>query len=122
MLTGPKLDGESLYKLIKDFQVTSTAAVPTVCAGLLGYCSEQKVRLKTLQTVVIGGAACPMSMILRFKEEHGILVKCLWGTLKTLMSMTGAASCLLISFGFFQEVYKTQGKPLGPNRHWRELA
>ena len=79
MCVGPQLDGASLYKLIKEYRVTHTAAVPTVCAGLLQYCAEHGRRLDSLHTVVIGGAATPASMIRKFQSDHGITVRCLWG-------------------------------------------
>lgn len=83
ILPGPHLDGKSLYDLITAYKVTITAAVPTVCAGLLQYCAEEGRRLNTLETLIIGGAACPASMIKKFKTEHGITVRCLWGMTET---------------------------------------
>ena len=57
---GPKLDGESVYNTLEDFQVDNTAGVPTVFLGLLEYMASNKARkLNHLKTAIVGGAACP---------------------------------------------------------------
>ena len=57
-----------------------TAAVPTVCAGLLQHCEENSLSMRgTLETICIGGAACPPAMIDKFKQAHGVTVRHLWG-------------------------------------------
>ena len=83
VLPGPRLDGPSLHDLLDNEEVTCTAAVPTVWHGLLKHLRERGAWLKTLKRVVIGGSACPRSMIVAFKEEHGVEVIHAWGMTET---------------------------------------
>lgn len=78
---GPKLDGESLYKLMSRFRVNNSAGVPTVCAGLLQHCDEKNLVLDSLESICIGGAACPPAMIKKFADRHGVTVRHLWGAI-----------------------------------------
>ena len=66
VLPGPKLDGSSIYQLLEEEDVTFSAAVPTVWAGLLQHMQTRGLRLTTLERVVIGGAACPEALIRGF--------------------------------------------------------
>ena len=79
VLPGPALDGESLYHLMEDERVTLTVGVPTVWAGLLNYLKESGQKLDHLESVTIGGAAAPVSMIKAFEEDYGIHVVHAWG-------------------------------------------
>ncbi len=79
VLPGPGLDGESLYRLMEDEQVTLTAGVPTVWVGLLDYLKESGNKLNHLESITIGGAAAPASMIKAFEEDYGIDVVHAWG-------------------------------------------
>ena len=83
VMPGPRLDGASLHDLLDNEEVTCTAAVPTVWLGLLKHLRERGAWLKTLKRVVIGGSACPRSMIEAFKEEHGVEVIHAWGMTET---------------------------------------
>ena len=80
VLPGPKLgDGETLYDLIENEGVTIALGVPTVWLNLLNYTEAQKKSFSTFDRVVIGGSACPMSMLTKFEEEYGVRVLHLWG-------------------------------------------
>ncbi len=92
VLPGPELDGESLYHLMEDEQVTITAGVPTVWAGLLNYLKESGKKLNHLGCVTIGGAAAPVSMIKAFEEDFDIPVVHAWGM--TEMSPVGTTGRL----------------------------
>ena len=72
-------DPETLQKLIKDEQVTATAAVPTIWMAMLKYLKETGKDLKPLSIVTIGGAACPRSMIETFQNDYGVRVNHAWG-------------------------------------------
>ncbi len=76
---GPGLDGKSLYELIEAEQVTFAAGVPTVWQGLLNHVGEGDLTFSTFKRTVIGGAACPSSMLRTFQEAHGIEVVHAWG-------------------------------------------
>lgn len=88
VLPGAALDGKSLYDLMEQESVTFSAGVPTVWLGLLDYMTKNNKRLTTLKRLVIGGAACPNSMLDALEDEHGIKVHHSWGM--TEMSPVGA--------------------------------
>ena len=83
VLPGPRLDGASLHALMEEEGVTFSAAVPTVWQGLLQHLDATGARLSTLKRVVIGGAACPESVIRAFHDRHGVEVIHAWGMTET---------------------------------------
>ena len=81
---GPKLaDGERLQALIEGENVTCALGVPTVWLALLTYLSETGKTIKSLQRTVVGGAACPLSIMLEFKSKHDVHVHHAWGMTET---------------------------------------
>ncbi len=93
VLPGPKLDGASLYELLDGEGVTFTAAVPTIWLGLLQHLENHPdLKLNHLKRVVIGGSACPETMMRAFVERHGVDVVHGWGM--TEMSPTGSIGTL----------------------------
>jgi 3-(methylthio)propionyl---CoA ligase len=76
---GAALDGKSVYELIETEGVTLAAGVPTVWLGLLGHMAQNKLKFSTLQRTVIGGSACPPTMIKAFDEQYGVTVLHAWG-------------------------------------------
>jgi fatty-acyl-CoA synthase len=76
---GPKFDGASIYELLETEKVNMTAAVPTVWSMLLQYLEENDLKLSTLKKVLIGGSACPRSMIETFERKYGVEVVHAWG-------------------------------------------
>ncbi len=79
VLPGPALDGESVYELIEQEKVTFAAGVPTVWQMLLNHVTPKGLRFKHLKRTVIGGSACPPSMISAFKNNFGVEVLHAWG-------------------------------------------
>ena len=92
VMPGPKLDGASIYELLDTEKVTFTAAVPTVWLMLLRHLEETGGKLPHLRKVVIGGSACPRSMIARFQDDYGVEVVHAWGM--TEMSPLGSLCTL----------------------------
>lgn len=89
VMPGPKLDGASIYEMLTEGRVTITAAVPTVWLMLLGYLEQNPdLRLPHLDRVVIGGSACPESIMKAFVETYGADVIHAWGM--TEMSPIGS--------------------------------
>ncbi len=76
---GPGLDGANLYELFEKEKVTRSSGVPTVWLNLLNYMKAQGLKFSTLRKTVIGGAACPPSMIRTLNEDYGIEVQHGWG-------------------------------------------
>ena len=79
VLPGPNLDGESLVRLIDGQKVTVALGVPTIWLGLLGHARAVGSKLETLERTVVGGSACPPSMITTFREEYGVDTIHAWG-------------------------------------------
>ncbi len=79
VLPGPGLDGKSLHELLESEKVTFSAGVPTVWQGLLAYVEGAGVRFSSLRRLLIGGAACPLSLIQAFQEKYGVQVTHAWG-------------------------------------------
>jgi fatty-acyl-CoA synthase len=83
VMPGRHLDGESLAALMNEEAVTVSAGVPTVWLRLLHYLRSSGTRLATVTRLVIGGAACPPSLIEAFEREYGIRVDHAWGMTET---------------------------------------
>lgn len=79
VLPGPHMDGASIYFLITEERVTKAAAVPTVWNMLIAHLRESDLPLRTLQEVIIGGAAVPRSMIQEFDRKYAVEVIHAWG-------------------------------------------
>ena len=87
---GAGLDGASVHEMLESEGVTMTAGVPTVWLNLLNHWRETGTRVPSLKRVVIGGSACPESMIRAFQDEFGAEVRHAWGM--TEMSPLGTVS------------------------------
>ncbi len=80
VLPGPKMgDGQALHELMEREGVSLSLGVPTVWLGLLAYLDESGKTLSSLKRVVIGGAACPASVIEKFRDLHQVYVHQAWG-------------------------------------------
>ncbi|KQX17495.1 MULTISPECIES: long-chain fatty acid--CoA ligase [unclassified Sphingomonas] len=90
VMPGPRLDGASIHRLIREEGVTTSAAVPTVWQGLLDHLDRDGGDLEPLRRVVIGGAACPPSMQRRLVDQYGVEVRHAWGM--TELSPLGSVS------------------------------
>ena len=92
ILPGPGLDGDSLVKLIDDYQVSIALGVPTIWQALLASAKKLNSSLTSLKRNVIGGSACPPSMMNTFKDVYGCETIHAWGM--TEMSPLGTANQL----------------------------
>ena len=90
VLPGPGLDGASLVGLIDDHKVTVALGVPTIWLGLLGAAKAAKSSLASLNRTVVGGSACPPSMIAAFRDTYDVEVIHAWGM--TEMSPLGTVN------------------------------
>jgi fatty-acyl-CoA synthase len=80
VMPGPKLDGASVFELLNNEKVTITAAVPTVWIMLLQHLDQNSdLKLPSLQRVVIGGSACPESVMRAFVDKYDSDVIHAWG-------------------------------------------
>ena len=92
VMPGPGLDGKSLANLFNQEKVTISAGVPTIWAGLIQYLEESGDMLPHMERTVIGGSACPPSMIDKFRDVYGVDVLHAWGM--TEMSPLGSVNNL----------------------------
>ncbi len=83
VMPGAKMDGASIYELLETERVTFSAAVPTVWQMLLQHLDQTGERITTLKRVVIGGSACPESLIRAFHDRYGVEVRHAWGMTET---------------------------------------
>ncbi|MGL4637834.1 MAG: long-chain-fatty-acid--CoA ligase [Beijerinckiaceae bacterium] len=88
VLPGAKLDGASIHELLEAYDVTVTAAVPTVWLSLLQHLEATQGKISSLKRVVIGGSACPRAMTEAFERKYGVDVNHAWGM--TEMSPLGS--------------------------------
>jgi fatty-acyl-CoA synthase len=79
VLPGPALDGASLAKLIDQECVSIALGVPVIWQGLLASLAESGSKAESLTRTVVGGSACPPSMIKEFNDLYGVEVIHAWG-------------------------------------------
>jgi fatty-acyl-CoA synthase len=85
------LQAEPLARMIEAEKVTGGGAVPTVWGDLLRYLDEHpEADVSTVREVIVGGAACPPSMMRAYQERHDIAILHGWGM--TEMSPLGTVS------------------------------
>ena len=82
-------DGATLAALINEEGVTMSAGVPTVWLGLIAYLKSSGMRVDTLDRVIVGGAACPLS-IMEDLDKYGVETRVGWGM--TEMSPLGSVN------------------------------
>jgi fatty-acyl-CoA synthase len=82
-------DGPTLAALINEEKVTMSAGVPTVWLGLLAYLKSSGNRVESLQRIIVGGAACPLSIMEDF-DTYGVESRVGWGM--TEMSPLGTVN------------------------------
>jgi 3-(methylthio)propionyl---CoA ligase len=90
VLPGARLDGASLYELFEAEGVTLSLGVPTVWLGFEAHLSANNLRCSTLQRILSGGSAVPLSLVDALENRHGIEVIQGWGM--TEMSPLGSAA------------------------------
>ncbi|WP_372573898.1 long-chain fatty acid--CoA ligase [Ruegeria jejuensis] len=79
VLPGPDLSGEAVVGLIDRHGVTIALGVPTIWQGLLAYARGSNTTLASLERTVIGGSACPPSMIAEFRDTYNVETVHAWG-------------------------------------------
>ncbi|MCW5670832.1 MAG: long-chain-fatty-acid--CoA ligase [Hydrogenophaga sp.] len=96
VLPGPHLDGESVYRLMRDEKVTFSQGVPTVWMMLFQYLDKNPQidpRELGVRRIGIGGAAVSRAVLERFENQFGAEVVQGWGMTET--SPIGVISKLL---------------------------
>jgi fatty-acyl-CoA synthase len=87
VMPGPKLDGESLFALVRDEGCNAVAGVPTVWLSFLSYVEQNRDRLELsslkLRRALVGGSAAPRAMIEAFERAFGAFLLHAWGMTET---------------------------------------
>lgn len=84
---GPGMDGASLWELIDAEKPDLLLGVPTVWLMLLNHMDSIGKKLDSVENVIVGGSAAPVSMIRAFQEKHDAFLIHAWGM--TEMSPVG---------------------------------
>mmetsp|Transcript_28020 Transcript_28020/g.90894 ORF Transcript_28020/g.90894 Transcript_28020/m.90894 type:complete len:358 (-) Transcript_28020:677-1750(-) len=92
VLPGSAMDGKSIAELLCAERVSCTAGVPTVWSMLFNYLESTGTRVPDLKRVLVGGAACPPSMIATWEKKFKVRCQHAWGM--TELSPTGVINDL----------------------------
>ena len=114
ILPGPNLDGDSLVSLIDDYKVTVALGVPTIWQSLLTAAKKRGSKLDSMTRTIVGGAACPPSVIKTFREDFNCDAIHGWGMTETspLGTMNQIkAKHKSLSKDEINELRKSQGRP-----------
>jgi fatty-acyl-CoA synthase len=77
------LQPEPIAKIIAAERPTFAGAVPTIWQGLLGYLEAHPQDLAPLHNVVVGGSACPPSLMRTFQDKYDVHILHAWGMTET---------------------------------------
>jgi acyl-CoA synthetase (AMP-forming)/AMP-acid ligase II len=83
VMPGQKVDGESLHRLFEQEGVTFANGVPTVWLGYVQYLQQTGAKPTTLNRVLMGGTACPRSLMAALEDDYGVEVLHVWGMTET---------------------------------------
>ena len=115
VLPGSGMGGEDLYKLIDYSQVDLMLGVPTVWLGLLEYLDQHNLKISSVKTVGVGGAASPRSLVETLDKQHGIYLLPIWGMTETSpLATLGAKYKAMDSMSEDEryDIQTTAGKPM----------
>ncbi|MGW7006949.1 long-chain fatty acid--CoA ligase [Streptomyces sp. NPDC054933] len=83
LMTDRFLQPAAIAEMIEAERPTHAAAVPTIWQGLLAELAATPRDVTSVRQVIIGGSACPPSLMKDFEERHGIDVCHAWGMTET---------------------------------------
>ncbi len=112
---GPGMDGASLWELIDAEQPDLLLGVPTVWLMLLNHMDDIGKTLDSVESVVVGGSAAPLSMIKKFDQVHNAFLIHAWGMTEMSPIGTSNAKTAAMENMPLEDRYKLQqkqGKPV----------
>lgn len=115
VLPGPGMDGASLWELIDAEKPDLLLGVPTVWLMLLNHMDSIGQKLESVDNVVVGGSAAPLSMIQKFQEDHDAFLVHAWGMTEMSPLGTANAKTKLMDSMPLEERYQLQlkqGRPV----------
>ena len=77
------LQAAPLAAMIEAERPTKAGAVPTIWTDLLAYLDSHPSDISSLREVVVGGSACPPSLMHAFRDRYGVEVIHAWGMTET---------------------------------------
>jgi fatty-acyl-CoA synthase len=77
------LQPEPIVRMIEQGRPTFAGAVPTIWQGVLPVLDEEQPDISFMKEVVVGGSACPESLIRAFEERHDVHIIHAWGMTET---------------------------------------
>ena len=77
------LTPEPLAAMIEAERPTISGAVPTIWTGLLAHLDAHPRDVSSMREAVVGGSACPPSLIEAYEQRHGIRILHAWGMTET---------------------------------------
>ena len=77
------LQPEPLLAMIEAEQPDFAGAVPTIWQGLLPLLESGDHDISSLEECVVGGSACPESLMRAFQDDHGVRILHAWGMTET---------------------------------------
>ena len=77
------LQAEPLARMIESERVTGGGAVPTIWTDLLRHLDEHPIDTSSVRNIIVGGSACPPSLMVAMQERHGIHITHAWGMTET---------------------------------------
>ena len=83
VLPGEGMAGKDLYCLIDIAKVDLMLGVPTVWLGLIEYLKENDLKIPSVKTVGVGGAASPKVLVETLDKDYGIYLLPIWGMTET---------------------------------------
>ncbi|WP_431780475.1 long-chain fatty acid--CoA ligase [Streptomyces chumphonensis] len=83
LMTDRFLQPAPIAEMIEAVRPTVGAAVPTIWQGLLAELETNPRDISSFGRVVIGGSACPPSLMRAFQERHGVTLVHAWGMTET---------------------------------------
>ena len=83
VMPGQKVDGASLHDLFEQEGVTFSNGVPTVWLGYAQHLEGLGTKPRTLNRVLMGGSACPRSLMAAMEDDFGVEVLHVWGMTET---------------------------------------
>ena len=77
------LQAEPLAKMIEQERPTFAGAVPTIWNDLLHYLDTNGGDISSMKEAVVGGSACPPSLMRAYEERYGVMIVHAWGMTET---------------------------------------
>ncbi|QKW49926.1 long-chain-fatty-acid--CoA ligase [Streptomyces buecherae] len=83
LLPGRHVTAKAVARMIEQGRPTLSAAVPTVWISVLAELDTGRYDVSSLRRVIVGGAACPPSLLAAYRDRHSVQLLHAWGMTET---------------------------------------